>query len=465
MNHKFLRLVSLLTVIFISAITTFAQFPTGYSWDFPRGVQSELLQTKLISNQQKTIAFINGKWFDGKEFKPQTFYSFFGFLTSKKPLMPFTIDQTIDLKGGFVIPPFGEAHNHNVAQSSRVDAIIQKYLESGIFYVKNPNSLPRATMPLIGKINIPTSIDAVFSGGGLTASGGHPIGVANAQIARGDWNKNDGEGAFYYTIDSHADFDKKWNSIIAGHPDFIKTYLLYSEEYQKRKSESDYLDWRGLDPSLLPEIVQHAHRAGLRVSTHVESATDFHSALVAGVDEINHLPGFRPEKNNPGNYQNLSRYEISEADARLAARKKVVVVTTIGDVLDVVSKIDESSPQAALAKDVKNLFSRNLRLLAKEGVRIAIGSDSYSKTSLSEALNLNNLKVFDNLTLLKMWCETTPNTIFPKRKIGQLKTGYEASFLLLERNPLEDFEIVKNIKLWVKQGQILDLEKSKEVKQ
>lgn len=38
---------------------------------------------------------------------------------------------------------------------------------------------------------------------------------------------------------------------------------------------------------------------------------------------------------------------------------------------------------------------------------------------------------FDNRTLLQLLTETTPQAIFPKRKIGRLEKGYEASFLVL----------------------------------
>jgi hypothetical protein len=37
-----------------------------------------------------------------------------------------------------------------------------------------------------------------------------------------------------------------------------------------------------------------------------------------------------------------------------------------------------------------------------------------------------------------MWAETTPQSIFPNRKIGALSDGAEASLLALEGNPLED---------------------------
>jgi hypothetical protein len=330
------------------------------------------------------------------------------------------------------------------------------YLEAGIFYVKNPNNLPRARAPLLSKINIPTSIDVVFANGGLTASGGHPLGVVRRNLERGGMTQADAEGAFYFTIDNMADLNRKWEKIQAGRPDFIKTYLQYSEEYAKRKDDESYIDWRGLDPSLLPAIVRRAHRAGLRVSTHVETAIDFHNALIAGVDEINHMPGFRPEKDDWTKFRDSSRYRISETDARLAARKRVVVVTTLVSAIEVA--LGDREGERQLADAVRKLLVHNLLTLKKHGVRIAIGSDSYRQTSLVEALNLYKLKVFDNLTLLKMWCETTVATIFPRRKIGHLKEGYEASFLVLNADPLQDFANTQKIEMRIKQGVILSLQ-------
>lgn len=70
-------------------------------------------------------------------------------------------------------------------------------------------------------------------------------------------------------------------------------------------------------------------------------------------------------------------------------------------------------------------------------------------------MNLYHMKVFDNLTLLKMWCESTPETIFPNRKIGKLRDGYEASFLVLNGNPIENFEKVKEISMRFKQGNFI----------
>jgi imidazolonepropionase-like amidohydrolase len=164
------------------------------------------------------------------------------------------------------------------------------------------------------------------------------------------------------------------------------------------------------------------------------------------------LPGFRPDRNDFANYTNVSRYQISEADAQLAAKKHIVVVTTIGEAVDLTfdEKYDERTRLA-----VRSMLIENLNVLRKYGVSIAIGSDSFRQTALPEALSLAKLKSLDNLTLLKMWCDATAATIFPTRKSGLLKGGYEASFLVLTGDPLADFANVKTIEQRIKRGEPL----------
>jgi imidazolonepropionase-like amidohydrolase len=174
------------------------------------------------------------------------------------------------------------------------------------------------------------------------------------------------------------------------------------------------------------------------VSCHIETAQDFRNALAAGVDEINHMPGYYPD-------ENPDWYSITEADAKRAAGQKVFVVTTT-----YVTVYEMKDPEKI--KQAQEIQRKNLRLLHDAGVNMAIGPDVHGVTSLSEAMNLYGMKVFDNLTLLKMWCETTAETIFPKRKIGKLADGYEASFIVLGSDPVANFEAVKNIQLRFKQG-------------
>jgi hypothetical protein len=395
---------------------------------------------------EPVLAFVGGRWFTGAGFEARTAYAVDGVLTFEPPAR---VDSTVDLAGGYVVPPFGEAHNHNVEHSPRIERTLAQYLRDGVLYVKNPNVLPRTRHALAGRVNVPTSIDVVFANGGLTAAGGHPIPLVQRNIERGVWTEADGKGAFYFIVDDEEDLHRVWEKVLGGRPDFLKTYLLYSEEHARRKNDPEFDGWKGLDPALLPEIVRRAHQAGLRVTTHVETATDFHHALVAGVDEIAHLPGFRgdPEVRLP----DPAIFEISEADARLAARLGTVVVTTVGGVRE----IDPQGPDSLLRRQFDRLHARNLRLLREHGVRLALGSDDYGDTSVGEAMYLHDLGAMDNLALLRLWSEATPQAIFPGRRLGCLQQGCEASFLVLGGDPIADFGQVRDIRLRVKQGRIL----------
>jgi imidazolonepropionase-like amidohydrolase len=101
------------------------------------------------------------------------------------------------------------------------------------------------------------------------------------------------------------------------------------------------------------------------------------------------------------------------------------------------------------------LHRDNLELLARSGVKLSLGTDNMPTGVVEEAENIFRLKIFDNLTLLKIWTENTPQAIFPNRKIGYLKSGYEASFLALPGNPLEDFSNIRKIKFRYKQGHFI----------
>lgn len=427
------RCAPLLSALCLALCLIFAAAPVG---DVPRAA---------AQTQGKTYEFVNGQWFDGKGFRRKKFYSVGGVLTDKRP---HKIDETVDLQNGFVVPPFSEAHNHNIERDWNLKKQTQTYLKDGIFYVKIPNSLRNYSSGIKDKVNLPETIDVTFSAGGITASGGHPVKLYEEVLINNAYRGASKEwfnDKAFYIVNNEADLEAKWPLIKATQPDFIKTYLLYSDEFEKRRDDAVYFGRRGLDPKLLPSIVARAHAENLRVTTHVETAADFHNAVAAGVDEINHLPGYNIPASQP-----VTRYEISDENARLAARKGIFVVTTT-----VLTRLREKDPaRLKLAQDNQ---IRNLRLLHKHGVRLAVGSDNFAITSLAEAMNLYELKAFDNLTLLKIWCETTPQTIFPQRKLGLFRKGYEASFLVLGGNPLEDFAHVKSITMRFKQGHPITL--------
>jgi imidazolonepropionase-like amidohydrolase len=406
-------------------------------------------QTQSHNSSRKIYKFINGQWFAGKNFQRQTFYAVDGVLTKKKPAK---IDETIDLADGFVIPPLAEAHNHNLGSAVYLNReftqrMIQRYLAAGVFYVKIPaNPADHAAILRRELVNRPDSVDVAFSNGVLTSRDGHPIGMTldsfkQAGVAVPKVEELEGKG--FLIIESETDLLAQWPRIIAGKPDFIKTILYHSEDFAKRRETPNLFGYNGLNPQLLPGIVKQAHAAGLRVSTHINTAADFATAVRAGVDEINHLPGLNFERGT-----SEADYLIAPQDAKRAAEQGIVVVTT--------AFVATFFAKDTSLANVQNTLRKNLQLLKQKGVRLAIGSDTYTSTSVEEAMYLKSLNVFDNAELLKMWSLTAAQTIFPRRKIGQLREGYEASFIVLRGNPLENFERVKEIQLRFKQGFLIN---------
>lgn len=408
----------------------------------------------------------NGRWFDGQGFVERTLFAVDGVFASECPPESMGVIEVRDLAGGYVVPPFAEAHNHNVHDGA--DAALRRYLEQGVFYVKNPNSLPRTTTSIRAQVNRADGVDVVFAGGGLTSSGGHPVDIVEPQVARGAWIAADGDGGFYFAIDDADDLARTWPAIRAQPRDFLKTYLLYSEDYERLRADDAARGWRGLDPALLPEIVRRAHEAGWRVSTHVESAADLRNALAAGVNEVNHLPGFRPLVPAvaaaigapPSLRFPLASYALSDDDARRAAAQGIVVVTTVGALVRALEAVPDDAPEREDADAVFELVRANLDVLHRHGARLAIGSDEYDfqqVTVVDEYLALARLDVFEPAELLALWCRDTPRAIFPDRQIGALEPGAEASFLVLGGDPLADPERVRDVRLRVKQGREIDV--------
>lgn len=385
-----------------------------------------------------SMKLINGYWYNGQSFEGKTVWLENGILSFSQIK---ELDTIIDLKNRFVIPPFAEAHNHNLESEYGLEKRINSYLRNGVFYVKLLSSIKKRIAPLMHHYNKPDGLDVQMAHAPLTGNGGHPIALRKRFLQmgyfRGIFNSlQDIESHGYFIIDSQKDLDDKWESILSFEPDFIKIMLLHSEEYEQRKNDTIYFGKKGLNPSLVQAIVDRAHNSGLRVSVHVATSYDFHVAVKAGVDEVAHLP----EIHN-GN-------SIRKEDAILAKKKGITVVTTIS----LVEKNRERENYEQLVENVRH----NLEVLKSVDVKLAVGSDMYNDNSVNEFNFLYDLNIFSNQELLTMWTENATETIFPNRKIGKLKEGYEGSFLVLDKNPIKDISnINQSIVLRIKQGVIL----------
>jgi imidazolonepropionase-like amidohydrolase len=405
-------------------------------------------------------AFVNGQWFTGQDFESATFYVVDGILTKRKPPGPI---ETVDLQGGFVVPAFGDAHAHFPSAEQNFEVANRAFLQAGAFYVLNAGGNAEKENPLRSKLGTPATVDVIFAHSVFTCRGGHPQPYLEYLNEHGvefgvPFAKTKLEDNYFRTVDSVADIDRKWPQFLSTKPDFVKLIFVYSGLYQTSDGGEKSM---GLRPDLAAEIVHRAKAAGLRTGAHIEDASDFHNALASGADMIMHLPAFPDPLDRQAAYRNKSNWEerftIQNSDIELAAKRNVTVVMTAAALS--AENFEKPNPVTALNENEKRfrkIMTQNIRHLKDAGVRLAVGSDTMPGAGvLAEIEFLNNTNVFSNIELLRMWSETTPKVIFPQRKIGALKDGYEANFLVLEGNPIEDFSNVKRIKLRVKQGDLL----------
>ena len=392
------------------------------------------------------VHLVNGKWFDGKRFVLTDFY-IEGAVLTKHPQERRSV-KTVDLQGGFVVPPYGDAHEHNFDGAYGIEALTADYLRDGIFYAQGMTDTTEGAQEAVAKhlVNTPTTVDVTYAHGGLTGVNGHPKEVYEG-IANGFYRgltpeqtsivvaSHKREGLAYWEIATPAELEAKWPRILAAKPDLIKIYIGGSGDY-KAATAADPRLWKGLDPVLVPMIVKRAHAAGLKVAAHVDTPADVHLALVSGVDELGHLPGYAIRANDA-----LADYRLSDADVALAGKLHVKVQATAG--------IYVGSPEELSAADLAQRESSqrdNLRRLRAAGVTVLIGSDHYGQDSRHEADYLQALGVWSNLEMLRMWAVDTPQDVFPRRKVGELREGFEASFLVLAGDPLVEWGAVHGIR-------------------
>ena len=397
----------------------------------------------------KTIRFINGQWFDGTQFVPEEFFSVDGLLAKDTSRH---IDETVDLHNGYVIPPFGDAHEHNFDSPERTPAVTAQYLKDGIFYAQGMTDIFDGAHKVVatGLVDTPTTVDVTYAHGGLTGINGHPKDVYEALAHGYYYPSNDLQrqqviashlraGQAYWEVDTLADLNALWPQILATRPDLIKIFLHESEHYTSENHAHPPLG-AGLDPVLVPLIVARAHIAGLKVAAHVDTAADYHVALLGGVDEFAHMPGYCIQA-----HEDPAPYRLSDADISLTASLHRAVIPTASACDD-----DRLGPQSKAA--TRTIELDNLRRLKAAGVNIIIGQDTYGHDSLHEAQYLHSLGLWSNLELLRIWSTATPQDIFPKRRIARFATGYEASFLVLRSDPLKDWSATAEIEQRWKQG-------------
>lgn len=414
-----------------------------------------------VTINAQVYQFNNGNWWVKNRFVHKTVYTQNGLFTFKKPPV---IDSIIDLQNQYCIPPFGDAHTHNLDGAYGLKEMVQQYVKEGVFYIQvmgNHGKGAVAVRPALEKSKI---IDVTYANGLLTATYGHGF-YPYEPMAMGFYNPREqfkyvdsvkksriAENDAYYFLDSIADVDAKWPLILKYKPDHIKICLLDAADYAaKRKVEK--IETYGLSAEVAAYVVKKAHEANLRVFAHVETADDARLCAKIGVDALAHMPGYGWN----GEEESKNKYCMTAADAKLFKQAGMAVIPTMN--IDHTADYDSTGSAIQYPKRYDALHSYKktaLKALHKAKVPIAMGADYYGKTVRPELDSLLSIKIFTNAALLDIYCRQTPQHIFPKRKLGLIKENYEASFLVLNENPITNIAAIKTgIVCRIRQGRLI----------
>lgn len=413
---------------------------------------------KYKSNTSKTIQYINGNVYQEGNFVRKDFSVVHGKLTFKQSD---NAGEVVDLRGKYVIPPLADAHTHNFDDVGLFDSIYNAYVEEGTFYIQVLTNHYSSYLHVKDCVNGPGKIDVAFAHGGLTATGGHPHALYETRSMGLGWramldpdniekirNGRSEEKDAYYLLDTKDDVNTQWKEIIDNEPNLLKIYL---SNFGKRNEEieSGNVGTYGLTKEVTKLIINKAKEEKIPVYAHIESVDDFIWALDNGVSHYAHMPGYG------GGYgkKDLSAFIIPDEILKKAAEHKVVITPTVSFTKYYAQAWNgmEMTVDSVLYNEKKNFLRDQLRRMHDAGIIIALGADQNGSTLMEEIEDLIDINDFNNHELLEIILNTS-RVIFPSRKIGKLQEGFEASFLVLDENPLEDMTNLKRISSRIKDG-------------
>lgn len=416
-----------------------------------------LILTSIITFSQ-TIRLTNGNYFqDGKFIKYANIYIENGKFTFKTPK---DIDTIINLENKYIIPPFAEGHTHKIDNPKEVSRDINTFLKQGIFYalvLNNFSSYVENNRNILLNAN---GLEVAFANGGITAKGQHPSFVYERIISNiKEWwlpantaiikNSNKGENDAYWFMNNIEEVDKKWEAYLKTKPDIVKVYLM---NVNKNETQSP----KTLSENTISYIVKKAKASNLRVVAHIESSDDLKVGLRCGINIYGHLPHYNVNfsKELPEEFQ------FTESEKKMIKKLKPVIIPTLSfnDEFSIVrnekNNYQGEFDTASFSRSL-NFQKTAIKSLSQSGFKFAIGSDRDS--FLLELMYWFKNNFFSYKDILTIATKETPKLIFPKRKLGEFKEGFEASFLVLPQNPLMDMQAIKTIELLIKQGRIIQV--------
>lgn len=302
--------------------------------------------------------------------------------------------QIIELPQATILPGFINTHVHNAYNAS----YLQMWAQAGVTTVRDLGErLGRPYFDTRDRLGTdPHNARLIAAGPLVTVPGGYPIA---------------GNHFSSLTVTSPENAREKIEQLIDDGADVIKITLT-----------------SGQAPSLSPEvaatIVETAHERGIPVTAHATTAADLRRALDADVDDVAHIAVDR----------------VSDKVIRQMVDAGVSWVPTF--------------------EPLENRGQDNLRRFIEAGGRVALGNDSGYLAGIEVGMPMREIQaLYDaGLTPMQIIVASTRNAAYVCQRLatlGTLEVGKYADVLIVEGNPLQDLQALKDVRLVVHSGVII----------
>ena len=390
--------------------------------------------------------YANGQVWTGAGFEPRGLASRDGVFVD--PASVATDAPVTDLNGRFIVPAYGNAHSHVTEPTEDAS---RAYLQAGVFYVLNPNTIPLGPEAQ-AFFDRPDTYDVAIAQGGVTEPGGHPEKLYVEDLTRwvpsyrGNTLQDYLGNAFHYGR-TPAEIDAALDRLQSQGADVVKSYLLHSEEYERRRDAPEFYGRRGINPANAAYLVSAAGRRGLPVIFHVETRADLLVAARAGARAAVHLPGYGSAESA----DDLKSAVLTPEDAVEVARSGMAVAATYGLSPLLYARLESEGRLDPVIRSLHYAVqARNLRVLQQAGVPILTGTDGGAAIfdEIEHSVAIGGLTSAQGLAAVL----STGARLFPTRRIGYFDIGCEADFLTLDADPSADLRGLRAIGLIVKAG-------------
>ncbi len=354
--------------------------------------------------------------------------------------------EKIDLSGRYIVPAYANAHCH-VTSADRASS--DGFLRAGVFYVWNPNSIVLSNQDK-AFFGTATTYSLKIAQGGITEPRGHPEPLYTDILAKYVYKGREKEwfigNAFHYGR-TPEEIVTVLDKLKSQGADFVKAYLLHSEDYEMRKDDPKFEGARGLNAANMPFLVAEARRRGMKVAVHVETAADLVTAAQSGAAVAAHLPGYGGS--------GTEAMKLSAEQARIVAKSGIRLTPTYGLAAGLVDEKASLAEQKATVDANAKRQLENMVLLKNSRAAFIMGTDGLGPV-FDEAERWVAIGGMTDPEAARVVFETGA-WLFPERRIGCFQPGCEADFLVLSSDPTLDIRNLRAIEQRYKAGKVLNL--------